>query len=239
MFCGIRSFSHVDDDDLWSTRSSPRKSRKKEKNPYSNRGLDKFSTLLADLEERREKIMAKVGHQDLTLVRFVHSSSNGWVPIVVKLRDPKQAKADVGSCLDRPVKRNSEAVEKSSIGFSTAKEVVSVTPPEKNTKKSFLWNLKKNGVLFSKPSYYWPLVIILILLCLMAFGRTFAIFCTSIWWYLVPTMKNLNVNEKRSMKKEIRRRSSGKKLGGDVKSHQHKILAIEALSPRHHLQGRK
>ncbi|GLT71185.1 hypothetical protein SLA2020_432190 [Shorea laevis] len=40
-----------------------------------------------------------------------------------------------------------------------------------------------------RPSYYLPAVVIFILLILLVFGRSFAILCTSVGWYMVPALK--------------------------------------------------
>ncbi|KAJ4960999.1 hypothetical protein NE237_020909 [Protea cynaroides] len=65
---------------------------RKKKNPYSTCGLDKFSSLLGDLEERRRKIFSLVASHSQDdvpdyVVQFIYSNSGDWVPIVVKLRD--------------------------------------------------------------------------------------------------------------------------------------------------------
>lgn len=228
MFCG--SFSHVDDDPLTPRSSSsstspssspPRKSRRKEKNPYANRGRDKFEALLADLEARREKIMAKVGEKDGFLVRFAQSDTRDWVPIVVKAKDPKQLRSNA-------IEGKKWAVQhKSPVGSSSAKEVDSAAAAavsDGRMNKRFLLKEKNQGVFMNMqwPSYYWSAVLIMILLCLVMFGRSFAILCMSIWWYFVPTMKGGNVNMKRSNKKGYGRGLSRKNLGGDVRSLQSK-----------------
>lgn len=227
MFCG--SFSHVDDDPLTPRSSSsftspssspPRKSRRKEKNPYANRGRDKFEALLADLEARREKIMAKVGDKDVFLVRFAQSDTRDWVPIVVKAKDPKQLRSNAIEGKKRAFQH------KSAVGTSSAKEMGSAAAAVSDGRMNKTLSLKeKNHGVFMNlqwPSYYWSAVLIMILLCLVMFGRSFAILCMSIWWYFVPTMKGGNVNMKRSNKKGYGRGLSGKNLAGDVRSLQSK-----------------
>ncbi|XP_042484897.1 uncharacterized protein LOC122065159 [Macadamia integrifolia] len=59
--------------------------KKKKNNPYSTSGLDKFSTLLADLEERKRKIYAQVDDANAPYVGFIRSKSGDWLPIVVRL----------------------------------------------------------------------------------------------------------------------------------------------------------
>lgn len=229
MFCG--SFSHVDDDP-WSPRSyssssssPPRRSRRKEKNPYANRGLDKFAAVLEDLEARREKIIAQMGEKDVFLVRFAHSSSRDWVPIVVKAGDQKKLKSD------RAVEGKKLPVQhKSPVGSSgAAKEVVSAAASDGGMNKRFSWKEKNNDHQFmnmKRPSFYWSVVLIMILLCLVIFGRSFAIMCMCIWWYLVPTntlIKGGDMNMRRSMKKSYGRGLSGKSLGGDLRALQSKM----------------
>ncbi|KAE8714387.1 ZCW7 isoform 1 [Hibiscus syriacus] len=74
-------------------RNSFRKSKgrkKDDKNPYSDRGLDKFSALLAELEQKKQKIYSQTGSQDVSLVRFTYKNSTDFVPIVIKLKDDKE-----------------------------------------------------------------------------------------------------------------------------------------------------
>ncbi|KAL0924799.1 hypothetical protein M5K25_005657 [Dendrobium thyrsiflorum] len=93
MFCGVSSFSHVDDE--LSSPSTPRGTKKKHsstnnKNPYSSRGLEKYNSVLSELEAKKEKIMAgRTGSVDgeVPMVRFMYSKSQDWVPIVVRLKD--------------------------------------------------------------------------------------------------------------------------------------------------------
>lgn len=104
LFCGTGSFKDVD-----GKAAAPEAKKKKQgggggggkkENPYASRGLDKFSTVLSELESRREKILRQVGGAggggapgegggggggEHVLVRFVQSEGKGWVPIVVKL----------------------------------------------------------------------------------------------------------------------------------------------------------
>ena len=69
--------------------SSPRKYKRKNSknnNPYSTRGLDKFSELLADLDEKRQKIYSQTNPHDISFVRFVYSNTDDdIVPVVVKV----------------------------------------------------------------------------------------------------------------------------------------------------------
>lgn len=250
MFCGTGSFKRIDEDPWLPTSApgSPKGSKRKaNKNPYSTRGLDKFSTVLAELEARREKIMAKAGTQGVSMVRFMYSDSQHWIPIIVKLREDakeentKPADAKKPKHLELPPSQNNSEVVKdlaAPVGSADAKEVA-----ERKTKKCFSW-----GEVVPwrwRPSYYWPLAMVLILVCLVMFGRVFAICCTSIWWYLVPTLKGGSGNARRSMKKkDCRRMPTDKRLGrslGVAPSFQAKKVGgvQEISSPRVHGNGKR
>ncbi|EEF52277.1 uncharacterized protein LOC8265292 [Ricinus communis] len=218
LICG--SFNHQqeeDDRDSLSSNSpcsTPRKSRKSNKdskNPYSTRGLDKFSALLAELEEKRQKIYSQVGSQDISFVRFVYSSSNEVVPIVVKLKDQNKAKDEIK---DKPrTSSASETSDKLPVEASTAADDQQTNEQprvqiDKKTedKKKVTWNLKLNK--WRRPSFYMPIFIILILLFLAFFGRSVAILCTSIGWYIVPTLSSKRPSPKLAKKKQLVRRLS-------------------------------
>ncbi|ONK59882.1 uncharacterized protein A4U43_C08F11930 [Asparagus officinalis] len=159
--------------------------RKQNKNPYSSRGLEKFSMVLKELESRREKIIARTGSQGVALIRFVYDNSQEWIPIVVR---PKETIMDEMKKLPPP-------------------------PPPPMQEKVGKKERRKGGLLKAmrvRDAYFWPLVMVLILVCLVIFGRVFAICCTCIWWYLMPTMKERCGNIKR--KETGRRRSCDKKL---------------------------
>ncbi|KAG1366929.1 hypothetical protein COCNU_13G007190 [Cocos nucifera] len=254
MFCGTASFKRIDEDPWLPTSApgSPKGSKRKaNKNPYSTRGLDKFSTVLAELEARREKIVAKAGTQGVSMVRFMYSNSQEWIPIIVKLReDQKEEKTKPADGKKPkqlevlPSQPNSEVVKESAplVGSVDAKEVA-----ERKTKKCFSWGVKEGEVVpwRWRPSYYWPLVMVLILVGLVMFGRVFAICCTSIWWYLVPTLKGESGNARRSMKKkDYRSMPTDKRLGrslGVAPSFQAKKVGgvQEISSPRVHGNGKR
>lgn len=226
MLCG--NFSHVDDDPWFPRSSSRRRSRRKEKNPYANRGLDKFKVVLADLQARREKIMAEMGARDAFLVWFAHSNLRDWVPIIIKLRDPKQQKSGAVIGENHPTQRRLVSVKKSPVGSSATESVMpaAAAGSDGRMKKRFSWGVRNDNCVvmnMHRPSNYWPVVVILILLCLVMFGRSFAIMCTCICWYFVPTHRGENVNLRRSMNKSYGRRLSEKKLVGDGRYLQSKM----------------
>ncbi|XP_038990691.1 uncharacterized protein LOC120113692 [Hibiscus syriacus] len=199
--CG--AFHHQEEEEeeegngIWSTSParSPRKSKRKKdtKNPYSTRGLDQFSALLAELEEKRQKIYSQTGSQ--SLVRFVYNKSNDCVPVVINLQD-----------------NNNPIMVKTKVQTPSESDKNIDVKSKKRKKKRFSWkNLRK-------PSYYIPVIVILILLFLMFVGRSVAILCTCVGWYIVPTINGEGSNMRRSMKKKdyVRRESGNKLISGKL-----------------------
>ncbi|KAK1405633.1 hypothetical protein POM88_005238 [Heracleum sosnowskyi] len=100
LICG--SFQNQQDEDFefLGSFTSPRSRKpakwhsfggsKGNKNPYADRGLDKFSALVAELDSKRKKIYTQKGSEDISLIGFVYSNSNHYKPIVVKLKNKKQ-----------------------------------------------------------------------------------------------------------------------------------------------------
>lgn len=238
--CG--SFNHQEQDmDQWSPPSTPRRSSKKNmgcktkdsKNPYADRGLDKFTALLADLDNRRQKIYTQNGAEEISFVRFVYTEPNDCKPIIVKVKDnKKQDKA----ALDVSKAHTSKVQHKSSVREVGESKIES----NEKTRKwmSFKWNMK--SVDWRRPSYYLPVFVIFILLFLAIFGRSFAILCTSIGWYLVPTINggvSATMNSKRSKKKkEYLRRSSDVKVASSegISSPESVITRMNDVCSRQH-----
>lgn len=188
-----------------SPSSTPRKSRSrnsqifkthnnKDKNPYSNIGLDKFSALLSDLEEKRQRIYAHTGDQDKTFVRFVYNKSNDCVPIVVKLKEKKvdNEKPKIENFKVKQIDSNSEPTN------LDHNELISKAEKEINKEEK-----KNNNFSWRRPSYYLPVVMIFILLFLAVFGRSATILCTSIGWYIVPTLKESSKKKRSNTKKSF------------------------------------
>ncbi|MQL70202.1 hypothetical protein Taro_002513 [Colocasia esculenta] len=225
--CGAGSFSRAEDGELWPP-STPLGSKRRlgtgGGNPYSTRGLEKFSMLLADLETRKERIVAAAGSQGVALVQFVYSSSDDWVPIVVRPRE--QPRAPAGKKRRKEQKRPGK----------TPQEILTLPPPpqqqqqspaadqaeaarDRAVRKSQSWKAnggEGGGVWLWRPSRYLPVAVVLVLLCLAVFGRAFAICCTSMWWYAVPVAaaKGGGNREPRRSVKEYGRRARDRRLGG-------------------------
>ena len=197
-----------------SPSATPRKSRKSSKtgknskNPYSSRGLDKFSALLAELEEKKQKIYSQMGPEDVPMVRFVYSSSNDCIPLIIKVKDQKQDKPRIGSANDikeNPNTRNNEGLDKLPVEAPVEEKQVEqprLETAKKTEKKSFTWNMKLHR--WRRPYYYMPVALILILLLVVLFGRSVAILLTSLAWYIVPALST----KKPSQKKDYVRRLS-------------------------------
>lgn len=193
------------------------------KNPYSTRGLDKFEALLADIKEEKKKIYGKDEAGNISLVRFVPTSSNNLVPIVVKLKD---SNSQPGSPLrteetsdEKHMTHHSENLHQS----KAVKRKDSELKAETNKKKGSSWK-PPSWDQWRRPSYYVPAAIILILVFLAFFGRSAAILCTTIGWYMIPMLKGgspgSEKNGRSEKKKELGRRSS-----------ENKIIAITKRSP--------
>ncbi|KAF8023086.1 hypothetical protein BT93_F0549 [Corymbia citriodora subsp. variegata] len=218
--CG--AFHPEEDDqllDVTSPCSTPRRSsrrhghhNKENKNPYSTRGLDKFEALLSDLQEKRQKIFTQKGSGDISLVRFAYTSSNDCVPIVVK-------KDKANKTRDHGTKTNDRQDEKLPAQTPSDVKEVSETKADDSDKKaknkSLAWGFMKMKN-WRRPSYYMPVAIVLILLLLAIFGRSVAILCTSIGWYVVPALKARSSNSSQkpatTKKKELGRRLSDNKI---------------------------
>jgi hypothetical protein len=225
MFCGAGSFKTLDDD-TFSTPGTPRQKKRKstsKNNPYASRGLDKFSTVLSELEARKEKIIATTGSDDHVLVRFKHTKSSDWVPIVVHLPEPKEDLANIkGSDKHQDRKIVSTPTSPRPLLIQAKdevkKKVVKDDDKKEKTRNGFFSWISLNRM---NPCSYWPWVIVIILVCLVLFGRAFAICCTSIWWYLVPTLnsKDLYMLRTRLNRRLLRRKSlSDEKVGDKVTS---------------------
>ncbi|CAI9763025.1 unnamed protein product [Fraxinus pennsylvanica] len=224
LICGSGSFDHQVEDvpETWSHRSTPKRSKKgtgffrnESKNPYADRGLDKFYALLADLDEKRQKIYTQNGSEDISFVRFVYSNSNDVEPIVVKVKEKKQEKPNLP---DVKVQQNSSEAQSDKVSVETLKapnasdDQVSEPNPKRKHKclvcRNFKWQKLR------QPCYYIPMIIILILILLAVYGRYFAILCTSIGWYLIPTIKGgeSSSSRKPKRKKEYVRKLSEKEI---------------------------
>ncbi|GAB2222485.1 hypothetical protein Droror1_Dr00013708 [Drosera rotundifolia] len=226
--CGSNSVPHDDHHDDESDRitcksanSSPRKTcsssrntSKDNKNPYSSRGLDKFSALLAEVEEKRQKVYTEHDPEEISLVRFVFSYHDSVLkPLVIK-KSTAAGSSSSKSSSKKTSRNNSGPLHHDNhhqhhqLATAAASAPPAVTIGERNQtvtgdedkagKKSWTIDMMK------QPRYYWPAIVVLILLFLALFGRSGAILCTSLGWYLLPTMTDhgISSNLKRSTQKK-------------------------------------
>ncbi|KAK7376971.1 hypothetical protein VNO80_02391 [Phaseolus coccineus] len=210
--CGTLHNEYGDDDPcLASPLSSPRKYKRKysKNNPYSSRGLDKFSELLADLDEKRQKIYSQMNPHEISFVRFVYSNSDDIVPVVVKVK--KNNKDHKHQSQELKGVRSRTTLPHTSESMITDTEERNQPKIEKNHrevgKTNFSWDL-------GKPYFYLPLVMVLILLLLVVFGRSATTLYTSVLWYVISTMKDSSPSNTRmsTKKKDYVRELSEKKI---------------------------
>ncbi|KAL3655238.1 hypothetical protein CASFOL_001024 [Castilleja foliolosa] len=156
------------------------------KNPYAERGLDKFYTLLADLDNKKQKIYTQKGAEDISFVRFVYTNDSKHVkPIVVKVKEKKKKNNNMG-LIKKLFKKNSSNLNQANmevsnynIGTMSNEEVHKEELSKKTRKKSFK---------LRQPYFYFLVIVVLVLMFLAMYGRFFAILCTSFGWYMVPTI---------------------------------------------------
>ncbi|KAL5197665.1 hypothetical protein ABZP36_001177 [Zizania latifolia] len=262
LFCGTGSFKDVDKDGHGGGKASEAVKKKsgggKKENPYASRGLEKFSTVVSELESRREKILRRVGPaadggDHRVLVRFVQSEAKGWVPIVVKLppeeeqqrqqegcKKQKQTASTTSSSPPQPTPPASEpASPKEDVKLSSAAKAAAAAAAVPAKKKAagagerWSWSWGKSV----RPQHYMPFVAVLLLVSVVVFGRVFAICCTSVWWYLVPILSGANgggcggVSEAHGVRRATAK--AGKFLG--KKASDKKLAA--PLAPSHGKRG--
>lgn len=166
--------------------------RKKKKNPYAGAGNQRFREVLTDLEEKRKRIFLKLGG-GRWVVKFRESASNHVLtPVIFKeqsdgiIRLEKQTMDNNNSDGDTITKSTGdEEGFESKIGekMDGGKTIV-VT----------------NDIPFSYPyrpyCLWWLVLVVFILFCLVTKGRSFAIFCTSVWWYLAPIGRRTGIDHR-------------------------------------------
>lgn len=209
MFCG--SFHNQDDDDIidsYSPCSSPKRSKRntssyKTKNRYADRGLDKFNALLSEVDHRKQRIFTQKGAEDISLVRFVVSNDNQIKPLVVRVKEKRQSTDSTDQMIES---KNDQSLKNEKVVEDEQKQSKKQSCPK-------IIDLEK----LKHPWVYLPVIMILILVFLVFYGRSFAIICTSIGWYLMPTILGgsslnnpRNTSSRNQKKKEYSRRSSDK-----------------------------
>ncbi|XP_031502910.1 uncharacterized protein LOC116266010 isoform X1 [Nymphaea colorata] len=202
MFCGRASVADCDEEVGESYQSLPKKSTKRRKNPFSSRGLDKFSSVSNELHSKAQKVLSQLGaaQTDNILIRFAYSSSNGWTPVVVRL---KKAAPEGGSAMAKP----REDRQKRSLRASAMKPA---KPAQKAAGSVLKADTNNGGGRHGEGSEgkektgaglrqrlaarfglrqvdCWPLALVVLLVCLLVFGRLAAVVCTTIWLYFLAS----------------------------------------------------
>ncbi|KAG6474064.1 uncharacterized protein LOC122026632 [Zingiber officinale] len=164
--------------------SSLKKSKKKKKaakeNPYSSLGLDKFSSLLSILEARRTGIEAESEDTPTTILWFRFTESNDCVPIF------KNFKNDTKETGRREMPSESQPAPAEHAQDKNVNEV----SKEMGIKKVKAWSWKD----WASESH--PFLLLALLLLSLMFSRVFAIYCATIWWYLVPRIQGKDPRRK-------------------------------------------
>ncbi|KAL3514371.1 hypothetical protein ACH5RR_027088 [Cinchona calisaya] len=214
--CG--SFKNQERDDfeeLLSPCTIPRRSRssrnhRDSKNPYANQGLERFYALLAQLEDKKKKIYIQKGSERISFIYFTNSNSDDWKPVIVKLK--KKEITDTKYNAQHKHKHTIEAAPSSIVVDQVGQPKEEMIIRRLSKTKSKNWSHHIFG--------YLPVTIILILLFLAMYGRSFAILCTTFGWYLVPmTMKEKSSSSDRPKKKnEHVRRLSQRNMVNDEAS---------------------
>ncbi|XP_028792836.1 uncharacterized protein LOC114748570 [Neltuma alba] len=192
----------------------------KNNNPYSTIGRDKFSALLADLDEKRQKIYSQTNPHDISFVRFVYTETDDFVPVVVKSKnkDPRKHKSEelkvrpAAPVISEPVDNNKAAIESSGVEEYSRRRSNAESDHRKAEKTRVPWNM------WRRPSEYLPIVMILILVFLIVFGRSAATLCTCIVWYIMPSLpalKESSKSRKSAKKKEYVKGMNEKKKEGN------------------------
>lgn len=185
-----------------SKRSRSYSKRRDSKSPFANQGLDKFNELLTELEEKRRKIYTQKGSEDISYMYFTASNSDNWRPIIVKGKKQEHTNANNGKA--KQIAKSSETLNKHTIEASGSAAIDKVRQSKEEPSRRPKTRSKNWRHVFG----FFPVTIVLILLFLTVFGRSFAIICTTLGWYLIPMMKEKSSTSERPKKMEYVRRLS-------------------------------
>ncbi|XP_057774860.1 uncharacterized protein LOC130993839 [Salvia miltiorrhiza] len=139
----------------------------RKRNPYAEGGLDKFHKLLGDVEEEKQQIYRQIGAENISFVRFIYSDSFKHVrPIVVRVKNN----------LKLGPSNNSD------------EEIGDETEEEEVVMMKMRWH---------ESSWLCIGVMIVLVLVLVAiYGRSFAILCATVMWYLFPLISSSSIHHK-------------------------------------------
>ncbi|GAB4839301.1 hypothetical protein Ancab_028828 [Ancistrocladus abbreviatus] len=155
--------------------SSKYSTKKKTKNPYADIGRDKFSALLAQVEERKQEIFSQISPAEASLVRFVYSSDNKLKPVVVGAKGKTQGKIKIdenklaAAEADKEVKQKTAAVDDAAEVQREAKQIKTAEAEEEGEESGrieIMGGLTKLELGKLEPSNCGYLIAILILILL-------------------------------------------------------------------------
>lgn len=151
-----------------------RKTTKKgdRENPYSERGVEKFSALLDEIEEKKRMIYSQFNHEEVSLIQFVHAGDNKLKPLVVRAttRNSKLA-----SKLKEEKAEAEEPLEDTGDQEKEKKMEIIEVGAGNEEKKSLSMEVKLKKSIINQPwistNYRVSGMVILVLLMAAVFGR--------------------------------------------------------------------
>ncbi|CAN6486613.1 unnamed protein product [Victoria cruziana] len=186
IFCGRASVADSDEELRESCHSLPKKSTKRDKNPFSSRGLDKFASVSSELHSRAQKVLSQLGAAptDNIIIRFAYSGSNGWTPVVVR---PRKAAAEGGGAMKpaNPAKKSPGSVEKTGTNKEGGRH--GDGPGVKGEMGMGPSQRLATWFGLRQVEYFWHLAMVVALVCLLVFGRLAAVVCITIWLYFLAS----------------------------------------------------
>ncbi|GMH17981.1 hypothetical protein Nepgr_019822 [Nepenthes gracilis] len=209
--CGSNSLPREEECEF-NASLTPRKSSssrsKDTKNPYSGRGLKRFCALLEKTEEMRQKIYSELGTEAISLVRFAYSNGNNCKPIVVRIKGMKGRESPSSGQQHKsgPIIVTAPAIRKE-IDEGRRLDLSSRIAEEERFLRELKLKLQRMRL---QPSDYLPVSVMLTLLLLALLGRSAAILCISLGWYLMSLMADQSTDLRRSIKKK---KDNGKRWG--------------------------
>lgn len=152
----------------------------------SSRKSKKTSYSIAELDKRRQNIIY-TQDREVSLVHFVYSGPTNLIPVVAKQKNKNQPKKpDNLMTLAYGSRQPLQVVDSEAIKEQFKERRVESTGLSKE--RSFVSSSNR------ETSWYLAAALALILLVVVSSGKPFAIFCCSVFWYLVPALRGKEAN---------------------------------------------
>lgn len=152
----------------------------------SSRKSKKISYSIAELDKRRQNIIY-TQDREVSLVHFVYSGPTNLIPVVAKQKNKNQPKKpDNLMTLAYGSRQPLQVVDSEAIKEQFKERRVESTGLSKE--RSFVSSSNR------ETSWYLAAALALILLVVVSSGKPFAIFCCSVFWYLVPALRGKEAN---------------------------------------------